>query len=160
MTPMVIIEAYLYMMPHATEEVLVSDGFLAHEDSRLHEPPRVLQYLCVIPCLPCLQFGYCLTEVYEEMVLPSRCDQGLEGEPRATPKVIRVFPQGGTAKTLKDQVVILVVPGVSAPKEMAIRPQDVINPELHLLPQTCHTTRPSAPVSLVLLRKKVLQQIL
>ena len=57
-----------------------------------------------------------------------------------------MFPQGGATESPKDQVMILVVPGVlggHVPEEMVICHQDVFRPIPYLPPYSYYDPRPS-----------------
>ena len=84
-----------------------------------------------------LGLGYRPTEVCEESILFRWDGWGTEGDTRAPPELICMFPQSGAAEAPNDQVMIRVVHGVKygyVPKDTTVRLQD----EVRLVPRLPH----------------------
>ena len=84
-------------------------------------------------------------EVYEEFILFRWGGWRTEGDTRAPPELIFMFPQSGDAEAPNDQVMIRVVPGVQdghVPKDTTVRLQDIVRPVPHLHPHPEHAPHP------------------
>ena len=87
-------------------------GILALGDSCVNKPSHFCQDPRDLPRLLRLGLGYNPTKVNKESTLFRWGGWGTEGETRAPPEVIFMFPQSGAAEASKDQIIIQVVPGV------------------------------------------------
>ena len=84
-------------------------------------------------------------EVYEEFILFRWGGWRTEGDTRAPPELIFIFPQSISAEVPKDQIMIRVVPGVPGghvPKDTTVRLQDIVRPVPHLSQNLDHDPHP------------------
>ena len=132
---------------HVSDQKISTTCTTTLEKARIYSGwnPPVSGSLSAVPNLLCLRFGDVPTQGREESVLPHQGGQGLEGELRAPPEVLGVFPQWGATEASWDQVVVRFMPGFlygHVPEETIIYTHDVVCPGLHLPPQPEHAPRP------------------